>query len=103
MKDNITVSPRFTGRDLRRLREGHGLNKSVMARLLGVSHQTLARWELTEREDLPLMLRMALAAWTRGIPAMGCESAVLPADLPLRKARKSKPNMLGLLRYWKSR
>ena len=55
--------PRFTGQHLRQIRLGMGLSKSALARSLGVSRQTLHRWETGEHAIAqPAMLELALKA-----------------------------------------
>lgn len=63
----------FTGADLRALRLRHRSSVTVIAPLLGVHRNTWARMEADAGEEVPLTVRLALAAWTRGLPAMGDE------------------------------
>lgn len=63
----------FTGADLRELRRRHNASIAGMAPLLGVHRNTWAKIEAASEEDVPKTLCLALAAWTRGIPAIGEE------------------------------
>lgn len=63
----------FTGSDLRALRDRHGATVTSIAVRLGVHRNTWAKLERDLDGEVPKVLRLALAAWTRGLPAMGDE------------------------------
>lgn len=90
----------YKGSDLRALREGLGLSIYRIAPSLGVNRRTWAGYEITKSKELPLTLRLALAAWTRGLPAMGDTAPVMPADLK-RKPRKEPPKQSGLAKFFR--
>lgn len=60
----------FSGSDLAALRGRFDLSQEELAETLDVARTTVTRWE-GEREDLPKLVRFALAAWVHGLPAMG--------------------------------
>ena len=61
----------FTGSDLRALRVHHERSVSSIARMVGVHRNTWARMEDDAEVEVPLTVRLALAAWVRGVPAIG--------------------------------
>lgn len=63
----------FTGDDLRALRERHAATVKGLAPKLGVHRNTWTRLEAQSGKEVPLTLRLALAAWVRGLPALGDE------------------------------
>jgi transcriptional regulator with XRE-family HTH domain len=96
------VGGAFTGDDLRRLREGHGLSVRQASMALGVDRKTWARYEFTEKEPVPFMVRLALAAWVRGVPALGEVGATLPTDLIIRR-RGPRPKATVLDRIFRKK
>ncbi len=61
---------RFAGPELRALRDRFGVSQAKMAKMLDVQRSTLVRWEASA-EMLPVLVRLALTAWTFGLPPMG--------------------------------
>jgi DNA-binding transcriptional regulator YiaG len=48
------------GQDVKKLREGQSLSQEALARLVGVSVRTVARWENGESKPSPLAYRRLL-------------------------------------------
>lgn len=53
----MTRVKRITGEDLRLARESLGLSRSELARQLGVSENTVYRWETDRSSPLPVFVR----------------------------------------------
>lgn len=61
---------RFDGSELKRWRRRWGKSQTELGGVLGVSRATVVRWETSE-EDVPVMVRLALAAIAMGAPPIG--------------------------------
>lgn len=60
------------GSEFRARRRERGLSQVEMGKVFGVRRTTIIRWEAAT-EDLPRVVRLALAAWVYGLPALGEE------------------------------
>jgi transcriptional regulator with XRE-family HTH domain len=63
----------FTGSDLQALRARHKRSVREISAMLGVHRNTWTKFEADSAGEVPLELRLALAAWVRGLPALGDE------------------------------
>lgn len=63
----------FRGSDLRSLRLKLNQSARKISKEIGVHRNTWARIEADGKREVPLTVRLALAAWTRGLPALGDE------------------------------
>lgn len=71
----MATETRWVGDRLRELREGAGLSQAELADAVGVSRETIARWETNQREpnwtsvyDLARALRVDCTAFVVAVP-----------------------------------